>query len=477
MKTTAVRREHDFLGEKEIPLAAYWGVHTARAVENFPISGQTLAQWPDLIRAMAMVKKAAAKANADLGVLDRKRAGAIILACDELIAGELHEQFVVDVIQGGAGTSTNMNANEVLANRALEHLGFEHGRYDVLHPNDHVNASQSTNDVYPTALRLAAWFGIERLLDAMTQLRVAFERKSEEFAPILKIGRTQLQDAVPMTLGQEFSAFAVMLKEDEQRLREARALIQEINLGATAIGTGINAPHGYAEIVIPILAEVSGVPVVKSENLVEATQDTGAFVQLSGVLKRVAVKLSKTCNDLRLLSSGPQAGFGDIRLPARQAGSSIMPGKVNPVIPEVVNQVAFEVVGNDVTITMASESGQLQLNAFEPIMGWSIHKSVRHLTQACITLREHCVEGIEANLPLLEKRVAESVTLVTALNPLIGYERAALIAKTALATGAPIAEVAESLGIMTREAMQALLVPEKLTQPVVLQAPPETGTA
>ena len=470
MNTPTTRREHDFLGELDIPAAAYWGVHSARAIDNFPISGQTVAHMPELVRALAFVKKAAAQANAELGVIDATRAAAIIRACDDLIGGALHEQFVVDVIQGGAGTSTNMNANEVIANRALEHLGHAKGDYATLHPNDHVNASQSTNDVYPTALRLAAWFGIEGLLAAMAGLRGAFEAKAHEFRSVLKIGRTQLQDAVPMTLGQEFLAFAIMIREDEQRLREARALITEVNLGATAIGTGINAPAGYAEIVIPLLARVSGVPVVQAENLVEATQDTGAFVQLSGVLKRVACKLSKVCNDLRLLSSGPQAGFGDIRLPPRQAGSSIMPGKVNPVIPEVMNQVAFEVIGNDVTITMASEAGQLQLNAFEPIMGYAIHKSVRHLTNACKTLQVNCVQGIEANHALLARRVAESVTLVTALNPIIGYEKAALIAKTALATGGTIADVAQSLGIMSAAEMNALLVPERLTQPVRLVA-------
>jgi aspartate ammonia-lyase len=464
----ATRREHDFLGDRDIPAAAYWGVHSARAVENFPISGQAVSQWPELVRALAYVKKAAAQANRELGALDAPRAAAIVSACDDLIGGALHEQFVVDVIQGGAGTSTNMNANEVIANRALEHLGHARGEYQHLHPNDPVNASQSTNDVYPTALRVAAWFGIEALLVAMAELRGAFEAKAAEFAKVLKIGRTQLQDAVPMTLGQEFLAFAIMIGEDEQRLREARALITEVNLGATAIGTGINAPGGYAEMVIPLLAQASGVPVVKAANLVEATQDTGAFVQLSGVLKRVACKLSKTCNDLRLLSSGPQAGFGDIRLPPRQAGSSIMPGKVNPVIPEVMNQVAFEVIGNDVTITMASEAGQLQLNAFEPIMGWSLYKSIAHLTRACRTLQVNCVEGIQANHELLARRVAESVTLVTALNPIIGYEKAALIAKTALASGGTIAETAERLGIMGRAEMEALLVPERLTQPVRL---------
>jgi aspartate ammonia-lyase len=463
---TATRIEHDFLGDKAIPVEAYWGVHTARAVDNFPITGTLVSKMPDMIRALAFVKKSAARVNADLKVIDRQRAGAIILACEDLIAGKLHDQFVVDVIQGGAGTSTNMNANEVIANLALEKMGYEKGRYDVLHPNDHVNASQSTNDVYPTACRLALWFGIERLLISMAALRQGFEAKAQEFARILKIGRTQLQDAVPMTLGQEFSTYAVMMHEDEARLREARSLIEEINLGATAIGTGINAPHGYAEAVCQALAMDSGVPVRKSPNLVEATQDTGAFVQMSGVLKRVACKLSKTCNDLRLLSSGPQAGFGDIKLPPRQAGSSIMPGKVNPVIPEVMNQVAFEVIGNDITVTMASEAGQLQLNAFEPIMAWSLFKSIEHLSKACDTLLHNCVRGIEPNLPLLEKRVRESVTLVTALNPIIGYEKAALIAKTAIATGAPITEVAPSLGIMTAEQIEALLVPEKLTQPL-----------
>jgi aspartate ammonia-lyase len=466
--TQPVRVEHDLLGDRAVPADAYYGIHTLRALENFPITGTPISIYPDLVHALACVKQAAAIANCELDLIDDRRSVAIRLACEEIREGKLHEQFVVDVIQGGAGTSTNMNANEVICNRALEHMAFEKGRYDVLHPNDHVNASQSTNDVYPTALRVAAWSGIGQLIGAMVRLRGAFEAKAEEFESVLKIGRTQLQDAVPMTLGQEFSAFAVMIGEDEQRLAEARQLIEEINLGATAIGTGINAPAGYTELATRYLAEASGVPVKKSPNLIEATQDTGAFVQLSGVLKRVACKLSKTCNDLRLLSSGPQAGFGDIRLPARQAGSSIMPGKVNPVIPEVMNQVAYEVIGNDVTITMASEAGQLQLNAFEPIMGWSLFKSVRHLTRACETLRINCVEGIQANHELLARRVAESVTLVTALNPIIGYEKAALIAKTALATGGTIADVAQSLGIMSREEMHALLVPERLTQPVRL---------
>lgn len=464
--TEDFRIERDFLGEKKIPLNAYWGVHTARAVENFPISGTPVSAMPDLIRAFGFVKKAAVRANVHYGVVDASRAQAIENACNRLISGEFHDQFVVDVIQGGAGTSTNMNANEVIANVALEILGHSKASYVHLHPNDHVNASQSTNDVYPTAMRLALWFAIDRLLISMAALRVGFQAKADEFKDVLKIGRTQLQDAVPMTLGQEFSTYAVMIHEDEARLREARALIQEINLGATAIGTGINAPAGYAELACGYLAEISGIPVVKAHNLIEATQDTGAFVQLSGVLKRVATKLSKTCNDLRLLSSGPQAGFGDIKLPPRQAGSSIMPGKVNPVIPEVVNQVAFEVIGNDITITMASEAGQLQLNAFEPIMGWSLFKSIEHLSQACRTLQVNCVAGIEANRELLAKRVRESITLVTALNPIIGYEKAALIAKTAMASGQAVDVVAEQLGILTRSMIEELLVPEKLTQPL-----------
>ena len=424
---------------------------------------------PNLIRALAHIKKAAASVNGELGAISSAHARAIVQACDEIVAGQLHDQFVVDVIQGGAGTSTNMNANEVIANRGLELMGFARGRYDMLHPNDHVNASQSTNDVYPTALRLAAWTGIGRLLQALAGLREAFDQKAKAFEDILKIGRTQLQDAVPMTLGQEMLAYAVMLGEDEQRLSEARALMLEVNLGATAIGTGINAPAGYAKNVVDRLAQYSGVPVVASPNLVEATQDTGAFVQLSGVLKRIACKLSKIANDLRLLSSGPQAGLGDIFLPARQAGSSIMPGKVNPVIPEVVNQVAYEVIGNDLMITMASESGQLQLNAFEPVMGWALTNSIEHLTNACNTFQHHCVRGIEANTVLLARRVAESVTLVTALNPIIGYEKAARIAKTVLQEGGTIAEVADRLGILKKEDVEALLVADTLTRPAALR--------
>jgi aspartate ammonia-lyase len=356
MNALTTRLEHDLLGDREVPSAAYYGVHTLRALENFDITGISIAVYPDLIRALAQIKQAAAQANLQLGLLDAKRTGAIVAACKEVIDGKWHEQFVVDVIQGGAGTSTNMNANEVIANRALEILGHAKGEYQFLHPNEHVNMSQSTNDVYPTALKLATYVGIFRLVEAMAYLRRAFERKAEEFADVLKMGRTQLQDAVPMTLGQEFSTYAVMLGEDEERLREAALLIREMNLGATAIGTGINAHPDYAAIVCRKLVEISGIPVLTAPNLIEATQDCGSFVQLSGVLKRVAVKLSKVCNDLRLLSSGPRAGFNEINLPPRQAGSSIMPGKVNPVIPEVVNQIAFEVIGNDTTVTFRRRS-------------------------------------------------------------------------------------------------------------------------
>lgn len=465
-----MRQEHDFIGIKTIPPDAYWGVHSVRAVENFPITGHSVAHMPELIRAFAFVKKAAAQANLQFGAINLKQATAISQACDDLISGQLHEQFVVDVIQGGAGTSTNMNANEVIANRALEHLGLPKGTYDVIHPNDHVNASQSTNDSYPTAVKLATYAGIQKLLIALAELRSAFEAKAGEFAHILKIGRTQLQDAVPMTLGQEFSAFAAMIADDEKRLRESAYLMTEVNMGGTAIGTGINAPVGYAGAVTKALAEISGVPVVKAGDLIAATGDTGAFADISGILKRVAVKLSKISNDLRLLSSGPQAGVADIKLPARQAGSSIMPGKVNPVIPEVMNQVCFEVIGNDAAITMAVEAGQLQLNAFEPLMAWALHKSLSHLSSACKTLQVNCVEGIVANEALLDSRIAESVTLVTALNPLIGYEKAATIAKTAIANGKQIAVVAEELGIMSRTEMNKLLVADKLTQAGALTA-------
>ena len=465
MITALTRSEHDLLGDSEVPADAYWGIHTLRAIENYPITGKLIGEYSDLIRALAYVKEAAAKANLELGHLDPKKAEAIIAACHEIEAGKLHDQFVVDVIQGGAGTSTNMNANEVIANRALEILGYEKGDYSQLHPINDVNMSQSTNDVYPTSLRLATCFAIPALLTAMAMLSKAFAAKADEFKDILKIGRTQLQDAVPMTLGQEFSTYAVMIREDEERLKEAISLIAEINLGATAIGTGINTDVRYSKCAIQYLKDLSGITLIASPNLIEATQDCGAFVQLSGVLKRVAVKLSKICNDLRLLSSGPQAGFNEIRLPPRAAGSSIMPGKVNPVIPEVVNQIAFEVIGNDVTITMAAEGGQLQLNAFEPIIAHSLFKSIQHLTAACDTLRTHCIVGITANVEVLAERVRTSAGLATALNPYLGYENATMIAKRALQENCSVADLVLELGLMDQETLEKILSPEVLTRP------------
>jgi aspartate ammonia-lyase len=473
---SATRLEHDLLGQREVPADAYWGIHTLRALENFPITGKAIGTYPDLVKALALIKLAAAHANLELGELDGERFDAIAGACQEIIAGALHDQFVVDVIQGGAGTSTNMNANEVIANRALELMGRNRGDYRVLHPINHVNMSQSTNDVYPTALRVAACFGIQGLLAAMAELRAAFAVRAEEFRDVLKIGRTQLQDAVPMTLGQEFSTYAVMLGEDESRLTEAMALIREVNLGATAIGTGINTDVGYAKAAIGHLSSLSGLPLEPAPNLVEATQDTGAFVQLSGVLKRIAAKLSKTCSDLRLLSSGPQGGLNEINLPERAAGSSIMPGKVNPIIPEVVNQIAFEVIGNDVTITMASEGGQLQLNAFEPIIGHSLFKSIEHLKSGCRTLAANCIGGITANRELLAARVHQSAGLATALNPYLGYENATRVAREALHTGRNVAELVLEMGLLDQATLDSILRPEVLTAPR-LRDLPRTGDA
>jgi aspartate ammonia-lyase len=463
--TQPVRIEHDLLGDRAVPADAYYGIHTLRALENFAITDTPISIYPDLITALACVKQAAAIANCELGLIDDRRSVAIRLACEEIREGKLHQEFVVDVIQGGAGTSTNMNANEVICNRALELLGRGKGEYQHLHPLDHVNLSQSTNDVYPTAVKLALQFGIRRLLREMVDLRKSFEAKAEEFNDVLKVGRTQLQDAVPMTLGQEFSTYAVMLGEDELRLAEAAGLIREINLGATAIGTGINAHPDYAKLVTTRLSEVSGIAVVSSPNLVEATQDAGSFVQLSGVLKRIAVKLSKTCNDLRLLSSGPRAGIGEISLPAVQAGSSIMPGKVNPVIPEVVNQIAFEVIGNDMTVTMAAEAGQLQLNAFEPIIAHSLFEGIKHLAAGCRTLGERCVKGITANRERARRFVDESTAIVTALTPILGYARSTEIAQEALRSGRLVRDIVVERGLLTPAQMEDLLQPERLTKP------------
>jgi aspartate ammonia-lyase len=451
------RSEHDLLGYLDVPADAYYGVHTARAADNFPITGIRLEIYPIFINALAAVKQAAAVANRDIGAIDPGKADAIIAAASDVRAGRLHDQFVVDMIQGGAGTSTNMNANEVIANRALEHLGYGRGEYQHLHPLQDVNLGQSTNDVYPTAINIALDAYVVKLDAALGVLHEAFLRKGSEFADVIKMGRTQLQDAVPMTLGQEFDAFARTLAEDRQRLREARMLLHEVNLGGTAIGTELNAHPDYRRHVIAALREITGIPLTSAADLVEATSDVGHFVQLSGVLKRVAVKLSKICNDLRLLSSGPRAGFGEINLPARQAGSSIMPGKVNPVIPEVVNQVAFEVIGNDVTVTLAAEGGQLQLNAFEPIIAHSLFASLDHLAAAAVVLADKCIDGITANRDLLRSRVANSIGLVTALSPVIGYENATDVAQEALVTGRGVAEIVEQRGLLSRDSIDAIL--------------------
>lgn len=456
------RPEHDLLGSRDIPKDVYWGIHTSRAIDNFPVTGETIGSNTDLVWALATVKLAAATANRDAGVLDEGRFSAISMACEEVRAGAFNHAFVVDVIQGGAGTSTNMNANEVLANRALELMGRKKGDYDYLHPNEHVNLSQSTNDVYPTAARLACIRAVQTLLESMAELRTAFAAKAKEFDGILKMGRTQLQDAVPMTLGQEFGTYARMLAEDEALLTAAAALLHEVSLGGTAIGTRLNASPVYSASVIGHLRKLAEMPLTESPDFIEATQDVGAFVHLSGVLKRTAVKLSKICNDLRLLSSGPRSGFNEINLPAVQAGSSIMPGKINPVIPEVVNQIAFEVIGNDLTITMAAEAGQLQLNAFEPLIIHSLTKSLRHLNSACMMLSRNCVGGITANPEQLRDSVEKSIGLITALNPYLGYIETTRIAIEALKNGRSIPELILAGSLMTPEALAAVLRPEFL---------------
>jgi aspartate ammonia-lyase len=461
----STRREHDLLGERDVPTSALYGIQTLRAMENFAISGVELSEFPTLIAAIAAVKEAAAEANRDLGLLDPQIADAIIAACREIRKGRHHSHFRVDMIQGGAGTSTNMNANEVIANRALELSGHSRGSYDIVSPNSHVNLSQSTNDVYPTAIKLAMHRSIDELRGAMGALAGSFLLKGEEFAHDLKMGRTQLQDAVPMTLGQEFSAFAHTILEDVDRLGEAQALIREINMGATAIGTGINTPQGYAERVRDNLARITGIELITAPDLVEATADTGVFVQLSGVLKRCAVKLSKICNDLRLLSSGPRAGLGEINLPAMQPGSSIMPGKVNPVIPEVVNQVCFDIIGGDITVTMAAEAGQLQLNVFEPIIAYRLLKGMMILTRACDVLRVRCIDGITANRARMRAFVESSIGIVTALVPVLGYEVATEIAKEALETGRGVYDLVCDKGLMTREELDRVLNPEGMTEP------------
>ncbi|MFI2564671.1 aspartate ammonia-lyase [Paenarthrobacter sp. NPDC018779] len=451
------RVEEDSLGRINVPAKAYWGAHTARALDNFPISGITLAQHPRLIAALATVKRAAAVTNGHLGVIDADAVRAITWACEAVEAGGFREQFCVDVIQGGAGTSTNMNANEVIANIGLEFLGHPLGSYEYLHPIDHVNRCQSTNDVYPTALKLALVGAVEELCHELDRLAAAFQDKGAAFGHILKMGRTQLQDAVPMSLGQEFHAFAATISEDRQRLAESAVLLLECSLGATAVGTGITAEPGYKEHVLDVLAGITGRKLVPAENLVEATSDVGAFMHLSAMLKRSAIKISKISSDLRLLSSGPQNGFGELRLPPRQAGSSIMPGKVNPVIPEAMNQIAFAVAGADTTVTMAADNGQLQLNAFEPVIGHVLLQGLSWLSNGTRILRTHCIEGIEADEDLLSMRAARSAGLATALIPAIGYNAAASVAKLALRDNTPVLQAVTSMGFLKPDVARSIV--------------------
>jgi aspartate ammonia-lyase len=456
---SAFRIEHDSLGEVGVPVDAYWGAQTARAVVNFPISGIPISHHTQLIRALAMVKQAAALANHELGSLSAERRDAIVAAAQEIINGKLHDQFPVDVFQGGAGTSTNMNINEVISHRGLELMGDATA---TLHPNDHVNLSQSTNDTYPTSVRLAVLLSIAPLSDALDRLASSFEKKAEAGALIVKLGRTQLQDAVPMTVGQELGAYAATIREDIQRLDEASRLLCEVNLGGTAIGTRINADPAYGKRAIAELARISGFPLVQSANLVEASWDMGGFVMFSGVLKRIASKLSKIANDIRLLSSGPRGGIGEYSIPAMQPGSSIMPGKVNPVIPEVLNIVCFQVIGNDLAVTMAAEGGQLQLNAFEPLIAHNILSSMSLLKNAIGTFTERCIDGIEARPEQCARHIEAGVSTVTALVPLLGYERAAALAKQALAEGRTVRELALLTGMLTETQLDEVLQPGRL---------------
>ena len=459
------RKEHDSLGERELADTAYYGVQTLRGMENFPISGIPLHHFGHFVRSLAYVKKAAALANQGLGVLTPEKADAIVAACDEIIAGKWHEHFTIDMIQGGAGTSTNMNANEVIANRALEILGHRKGQYEFLHPNDDVNRSQSTNDAYPTAIKLGVILTMRDATSALRELKAALLAKATEFNDVLKMGRTENQDAVPMTLGQEFSAYAATIKDGIRYIERAAEEFLDINMGATAVGTGINSPPGYAELCTMHLSDVSGLRVRMAENFVQSTQDSGPFSLMSGAMKTAAVQLSKICNDLRWLSSGPRCGLYEIRLPAMQPGSSIMPGKVNPVIPEMVSQVCYQIIGADVAISMACEASELELNMAEPIIAFNLFFGLTLLRNAAIALQTRCISGIEANRERCLAYVQNSIGLVTALNPVLGYERSAAIAKEALASGASVYSLVLEKGWLSQEQLDDLLTPEKMTRP------------
>lgn len=460
-----VRREHDSLGERELPEKAYYGIQTLRAMENFAISGVFLSNFEHMIEALAYVKKAAALANFELGEIDQEKMDGICKACDELLAGQLHDHFTVDMFQGGAGTSTNMNANEVIANRGLELMGHQKGEYKYLHPNDDVNCSQSTNDAYPTAIKLAVLLSLKELLGAMTELKEALNEKAGEFAHVLKMGRTENQDAVPMTLGQEFGAYGVMVEGAGLTLQRAGEVLYNINMGATAIGTGINSPPGYSNLVTQKLGEISGIPVRRARNLVEATQNASTFVHMSATLKIAAVQISKICNDLRWLSSGPRCGLNEINLPPMQPGSSIMPGKVNPVIPEMVNQVCYQIIAYDTAVSMAAESSELELCMAEPLIAYDLLHGMMLLKNACITLASRCIVGIEANEDVCRRYVENSIGLVTALNPVLGYERSSAIAKEALQTGGSVYDLVLNKKWMTKEQLDEMLKPENMTDP------------
>lgn len=459
------RVEHDLLGERNVPKEAYYGIQTMRGMENFNISGVSLNFYPVLVQALAMVKKAAAKANKELEIIDDEIANAIIAASTEIQNGKYMYHFVVDMIQGGAGTSTNMNANEVIANRALEIMGHEKGQYEYCHPNNHVNLSQSTNDAYPTAIKIALYNNNQTLINTLKKLVESFKAKGMEFSDVIKMGRTQLQDAVPMTLGQSFDAWGTTLQEEVERLQENARLFLEINMGATAIGTGINSDPDYAEKVVRHLREITGLELQNAENLVEATQDTGSFVMYSSAIKRLAVKLSKISNDLRLLSSGPRTGINEINLPPMQPGSSIMPGKVNPVIPEVVNQIAFKVIGNDLTVALGAEAGQLELNVMEPVIVQSIFESVEMLKSGMLTLKHRCIDGITANKERCLEMVHNSIGIVTALVPALGYENVSRLAKEALENNRGVYDLCIEKGLLSRQELDTILSPERMIKP------------
>ena len=460
------RTEVDLLGPREVPEDAYWGVHTLRAVENFPISGVPVSHYPQFVRAMVEVKKAEALANRKARVISQKTCDAIVAGCDEVLKkGRCMDQFPIDMFQGGAGTSTNMNANEVVANLALETLGVEKGRYDVINPNDDVNKSQSTNDAYPTGLRLATYRMVGELQEELRRLAESFDTIATRNYDVIKMGRTQLQDAVPMSVGQEFSAFAELMREEDRLLGRVKELLLEVNLGATAIGTGVNTPPGFQDLVTDCLSEVTGLPCEPDTNLIEATSDTGAYVAVHGAIKRAAIKISTTCNDLRLLSSGPRAGLNEINLPEMQAGSSIMPAKVNPVIPEVVNQICFKVLGNDTTVAFAAEAGQLQLNVMEPVIAQSVFESIELLGRGCAVLRERCVDGITVNEEVCKQYVMNSIGIVTYLNDIIGHHNGDLVGKECARTGKSVKEVVLEMGLMDEDALDEALSVENLLNP------------